>query len=71
MNTNLWKMDSGLAAVRRPGMTIEAQSPIMGAEIRMTRRNPGGPSFKSRTCGYSVWQTLTVFSAFSASTRLW
>jgi hypothetical protein len=23
MNTGLWKMDSGLAAVRRPGMTVK------------------------------------------------
>jgi hypothetical protein len=26
MNTGLWKMDSGLAAARRPGMTPEMRS---------------------------------------------
>src|SRR5205823_2166377 len=41
MNTGLWKMDSGLAAARRPGMTVERTLLSCASPSERLRQLPG------------------------------
>ena len=61
MNTGLWKMDSGLAAAPRPGMTVqggECRQLDQCARAWFSRSRSSFPVLKNGTC-FSATSTLS------------